>query len=595
MFIQSTTMGYVTGVLLSGLFVMVFFTEQAHAMPRNTVAKRQDLLELNSDIEEIQSDIDELRTNQQELENAVNTLNMSIIGPGPPQDDLRLVDGASQYEGRVEVYYNGYWGTVCDDRWNDDDAEVVCRQLGYSGGISRTNAHFGQGSGHVWMDDILCDGSESRLQDCNFNGWGNENCHHGEDAGVECNDPDRTTIEPARSDQAAIRLVDGPSDSAGRLEVFHDGVWGTVCDDSFDRLDVRVACRQLGYSENEGQRVKKFGQGSGRIWLDNVECAGEEAALSECSSNDWGIENCQHHEDVGIVCVAPNTTESPVVDPRDMIRLVGGETAYEGRVEFYLNGEWGTVCDDYWNTSTARVACRQLGFRGGVVHSSAYFGPGSGPTQLDDVKCGGDESNLLDCSHFETPNEDCHHGEDVGVTCESPEGTPTTQWATELPQTTPVSMTLLPDVTGTSGTACDMMSVMRCSGYLSDISADTMASTDGLRQLCSVNYPRFVECVENLPISCINDEQSRVMAEQRATMDGLCASSSEGGCSVMAYMSCMEIIAANQPDSMNFAALCSSYPQFQDCLNNLPASCSDDTTYNESIRPTQAMLQSLCL
>ena len=101
--------------------------------------------------------------------------------------NVRLVNGNVTSEGRVEVYYGGQWGTVCDDDWDITDANVVCRQLGFPGAATvLLSAHFGQGTGQILTDNVNCSGNEERLQDCGFTGWGVYNCNHTEDASVTC-------------------------------------------------------------------------------------------------------------------------------------------------------------------------------------------------------------------------------------------------------------------------------------------------------------------------------------------------------------------------------------------------------------------------
>ena len=101
---------------------------------------------------------------------------------------VRLVGGSSYNEGRVEIYYNGEWGTVCDKRWDDTDAGVVCRQLGFgSSGQSLSSAYFGEGSGPIWLNNVVCTGSESALASCGHLGLNPiRSCSHADDAGVRC-------------------------------------------------------------------------------------------------------------------------------------------------------------------------------------------------------------------------------------------------------------------------------------------------------------------------------------------------------------------------------------------------------------------------
>ena len=101
---------------------------------------------------------------------------------------MRLVGGENNSEGRVEVYHNSRWGTVCNDDWGIDDATVVCRELGLPTRNAQVSSYgqFEPGEGQIWLDDVSCTGSEHHLRECEHRGFGNHNCGHDEDAGVVC-------------------------------------------------------------------------------------------------------------------------------------------------------------------------------------------------------------------------------------------------------------------------------------------------------------------------------------------------------------------------------------------------------------------------
>ena len=102
-----------------------------------------------------------------------------------PDNSVRLVNGPTSCSGRVEIYHDDRWGTVCDDEWDVNDAQVVCRQLGCGTALSAPgSAHYGQGGGNIWLSDVRCSGSESHLSLCRHGGFGRHNCYN--DAGVVC-------------------------------------------------------------------------------------------------------------------------------------------------------------------------------------------------------------------------------------------------------------------------------------------------------------------------------------------------------------------------------------------------------------------------
>nr|XP_054763719.1 deleted in malignant brain tumors 1 protein-like [Lytechinus pictus] len=433
---------------------------------------------------------------------------------------VRLVGGNSPFQGRVEVYLNNQWGTICDDSWDTTDARIVCRQLGFKEVFAATtNARFGQGTGPIHMDDTRCYGSETSILDCVNRGIGVHNCRHTEDAGVICvpesrlaggsnhsegrveikvgeewrticgvgfddidasiicnqmgygesfsmslgndrygtatssavvknvncnsnfqliyqcaselvpeGDPQCTSdndvgvvcsytgvltivglsthyIAYNFENNITLRLSDGQNAYEGRIEIELDGVWGTVCDNNWDKNDARVVCKQLGLGPGiEAAGGAAFGKGTGPIYVDNLACRGHETSIAFCPNNGVEVHNCTHENDAGVVCSAP-------------IRLVDGSGPFEGRVEILRNVIWGTVCDDGWDITDANVVCRELGF-GSAKRAvpASYFGSRSyGSIHMDNVACTGSEQSLIDCPH-ETIH-DCSHLEDAGVIC----------------------------------------------------------------------------------------------------------------------------------------------------------------------------------
>ncbi|XP_062293821.1 deleted in malignant brain tumors 1 protein-like [Scomber scombrus] len=303
---------------------------------------------------------------------------------------IRLVNGSSRCSGRVEVYHEGQWGTVCDDKWGMQEAAVACREMNCGVPLSvKYKAFFGRGQDQVWMDDVECTGNEKSLAECPHRGFGEHDCDHHEDAGIICSE--------------TIRLSNGTDRCSGSLQVFHDSQWGRICDNNWSQKDTAMVCRELACGDPKKTReIPEFGNNSELKGYTST-CSGNVSSINQCTL-DINQGRCRG---VSIACQG-----------NPPLRLANGTDRCSGRVEILHDGQWGTVCDDEWDIRDAQVVCRAMDC--GTAQTSkpsAFFGMGAGPIWLDDVGCIGNETSLLHCRRPSFGENNCGHGEDAGVMC----------------------------------------------------------------------------------------------------------------------------------------------------------------------------------
>uniref|UniRef100_A0A7N5P0D2 Lysyl oxidase homolog n=1 Tax=Ailuropoda melanoleuca TaxID=9646 RepID=A0A7N5P0D2_AILME len=309
------------------------------------------------------------------------------------------------FEGRVEIQRAGEWGTICDDDFTLQAAHVLCRELGFTEATGWTHsAKYGPGTGRIWLDNLSCSGTEQSVTECASRGWGNSDCTHDEDAGVICKDQRLPGFSDSNVIETRVRLKGGAHPGEGRVEVLKASTWGTVCDRKWDLQAASVVCRELGFgSAREALSGARMGQGMGAIHLSEVRCSGQEPSLWKCPHKNITAEDCSHSQDAGVRCNLPYT------GVETKIRLSGGRSRHEGRVEVQIGGpgslRWGLICGDDWGTREAMVACRQLGL-GYASHGlqETWYWDSGNTTEvvMSGVRCTGSELSLDQCAHHGT-------------------------------------------------------------------------------------------------------------------------------------------------------------------------------------------------
>ena len=282
-------------------------------------------------------------------------------------EGLKLINGGDESTvDIVHVKINGTWGGICDDGFGFNEANVICRQLGYYMGAK--NVTRGQGTNPddlISLHDMTCKGDEKHISECDFEDHSAHNhaCVGTEKAGLKCRKAEKKCDEGHQfhcknkecievndlcngeaqcgdgSDEdpvickrpLQIRLVGGPSQNGrvGRVEIRHKGVWGTVCQENFGTQEAEVVCRMLGFPSNNAKRYEGTTdyQGDGPVWIrltDDKTCLGNETNINQCKEQHLWTHDyyCNHIEDVAVSCedtspilYTPPTTQ---IEPMDL-------------------------------------------------------------------------------------------------------------------------------------------------------------------------------------------------------------------------------------------------------------------------------------
>ncbi|NXO49068.1 C163A protein, partial [Aramus guarauna] len=312
--------------------------------------------------------------------------------------ELRLVGGGGPCAGRVEVKLQGQWGSVADNAWDMEDAEVVCQQLGCgsAAGAHAASVTFGKGDGPINLALIDCRGDETALWNCEIRGWGPYTGPHDFDTAVVC--------------QGFTRLVGSASACAGRLEVRRGRTWTNVCQEQVDIKAAQVVCRELGC----GTALAVSGwfeAGTGPFWNGGFECTGTELLLSACAQRQPRSQGCTGH--ASIVC-----------SPYTGFRRADNSSRCAGRVEVEAGGTWGSLCATDWDLPDAHVLCRHLGCGpAATVPPGGSFGSGDGPLRRDIFGCDGSERHPGECPAVVLGKPPCLPGHAAAINCSGLYGT----------------------------------------------------------------------------------------------------------------------------------------------------------------------------
>ncbi|XP_049916737.1 scavenger receptor cysteine-rich type 1 protein M130-like [Epinephelus moara] len=361
------------------------------------------------------------------LKDIVDHLTISICNSANSLVFVRLVNGTGLCSGHLEVksnQSNQSWSSVCEDDFDQQDAEVVCRELGCGAPSVLQGALYGEVEASMWTKEFQCGGNESALLDCRSSDSDRNNCSSGKAVGLTCSDP--------------VRLVGGSNRCTGTLEV-KQGDWRPVDGSDWTLTSAAIACEDLdcGFAVSTGIRNVSM---STSTWI-NPDCIQAGYTLRECvtSGSSSSILELTCLEPVRLVGGSSRCAGTLEVKQRDWrpvggsdwtlkeaadsVRLVNGTNLCSGHLEVksdQSNQSWSSVCEDDFDQQDAEVVCRELGCGAPSVLQGALYGEVKASMWTKEFQCGGNESALLDCRSSGSDRKTCSSGKAVGLTCSDP-------------------------------------------------------------------------------------------------------------------------------------------------------------------------------
>ncbi|XP_028275078.1 scavenger receptor cysteine-rich type 1 protein M130-like isoform X2 [Parambassis ranga] len=307
-------------------------------------------------------------------------------------DSVRLVEGTNVCSGRLEVKSDQSWSSVCEDDFNLQNAEVVCRELNCGAPSVFKGGLYGAAEAPVWMRRFQCRGHESALLDCGSSQSTENSCSAGKAVGLTC------------SDHVNVQLVGGVNRCSGTLEVKHNGEWREAASTYTDWTlkDAAIVCQ----------------------WLDCGSPVSTSFRDHSLMRPVWNmISSCFKYGSMIKECVQGSDMSSEILEMScsDSVRLVEGTNMCSGRLEVKSDQSWSSVCEDDFNLQNAEVVCRELGCGAPSVFKGGLYGAAEAPVWMRRFQCGGHESALLDCGSSQSTENSCSAGKAVGLTCSDPD------------------------------------------------------------------------------------------------------------------------------------------------------------------------------